>query len=55
MAEYKLIYFNGKALGELVRFIFAAANVSYEDYRFEVEDWHKIKPTTPLGISKQSF
>lgn len=50
MAEYKLMYFNGKGLAELSRFIFAAADVPYEDFRFEFKDWPALKPTMPFGL-----
>ena len=49
MAEYKLMYFNGKGIAELCRFLFEVAEVPYEDYRWEIEDWPKYKPTSPLG------
>ena len=49
MAQYKLVYFNLRARGEIARFIFAAAGQSYEDFRFEREDWPKYKGDTPFG------
>ena len=49
MAEYKLMYFNGKGLGELSRFIFAAADVPFEDYRIDFKDWPALKTKLPFG------
>lgn len=50
MAEYKLIYFNGKGIAELSRFLFLTAEVPYEDFRFEKEDWPPIKEKMPFGL-----
>lgn len=44
MPNYKLTYFPVTALGEPIRFIFSYAGVEFEDYRFEREDWPKMKP-----------
>jgi len=49
MPTYKLTYFPVTALGEPIRFIFAQAGVKYEDFRFERENWPKIKPEMPFG------
>ncbi|WP_411025540.1 glutathione S-transferase family protein, partial [Salmonella sp. s55004] len=49
MPSYKLLYFNVKARGEPIRFLFAIAGVTYEDKRVNGEEWGKIKPTTTLG------
>ncbi|KAJ9587111.1 hypothetical protein L9F63_028317, partial [Diploptera punctata] len=46
---YKLIYFNVKALGEPIRFILSYGGLQFEDYRFEREDWLKLKPSMPFG------
>ena len=54
MPSYKLIYFNYRAAAEVIRFIFAHADVEYEDVRVEGgtqgEEWKKLKPTTPFGV-----
>eukprot|EP00058_Branchiostoma_floridae_P024899 XP_002610389.1 hypothetical protein BRAFLDRAFT_277735 [Branchiostoma floridae] len=49
--KYKFTYFNARGRGELVRLIFAAAGVEYEDVRFDWEQWlaFKAKGTTPMG------
>ena len=44
-----MVYFNGRGLAELARYVFAAADQEYEDSRFEFADWPAIKPTTPFG------
>jgi len=49
MAEYKLTYFNIKALAEPIRFIFAYAGVEYEDNRIERENWPAVKENYPWG------
>jgi len=49
MPEYKLTYFNIRALGEHIRLIFAYAEVPYEDVRINFEDWPDMKPKTRTG------
>ena len=49
MSTYKLIYFNVKARAELARFIFAQADIKYEDQRVKREEWMELKPKTPFG------
>jgi len=46
---YKLTYFNVRARGEPIRFIFAVAGVPYEDRRIEKADWPALKQTFPWG------
>jgi len=43
MVHYKLTYFNGRGRGEIIRLVFAAANVPFEDVRLENEEFAKIK------------
>lgn len=43
MAEYKLTYFNLKGLGESIRYIFAYANVPFDDNRIAKESWPALK------------
>ena len=49
MTTYKLTYFDCRARGEIIRFIFAAAGVPYEDHRLELdlesENWLEFKPS----------
>ena len=42
-AKYKLIYFNVTGRAEMVRTMFAAACVEYEDERIKMADWPKLK------------
>ncbi|CAH1787919.1 unnamed protein product [Owenia fusiformis] len=46
---YKLIYFDGKGRGELIRLIFISQNINYDDSRVKMEDWAALKPKTPTG------
>ncbi|CAH1101308.1 unnamed protein product [Psylliodes chrysocephalus] len=47
--SYKLIYFNFTGRGEPIRMLLTYGGIPFEDIRFEVDEWPKIKPTTPLG------
>uniref|UniRef100_A0A0R3RTD2 Glutathione S-transferase 1 n=1 Tax=Elaeophora elaphi TaxID=1147741 RepID=A0A0R3RTD2_9BILA len=44
-----LTYFNGRGRAEVIRLLFAQANVSYDDIRINKSDWPAIKPKTPYG------
>ena len=52
MPSYKLIYFDFRGRGELIRFMFAQAGVSYEDKRIALnsKEWADLKPVTPFGL-----
>ena len=43
MASYKLTYFNTRGRAEVIRLLFAAAGVKYEDCRVNVEEFEKLK------------
>lgn len=49
MSEYKLTYFDGQGKAEIIRLIFAAAGVDYEDVRIPREKWSEVKPTLGNG------
>jgi glutathione S-transferase len=49
MTTYKLMYFNGKGLAEVSRYLFAVAETPYEDFRWEFADWPEYKSKMPLG------
>lgn len=43
MSDYKLVYFDGQGRGEIIRLIFAAAEVVYEDDRIPMDKWPQLK------------
>ena len=45
--KYKLSYFDGRGLAEMSRFIFAYADIPYEDHRISKLTWPLIKRTMP--------
>ena len=45
MSKYKLTYFDMRARGEIVRLVFAAAGVQYEDNRVAMDQWPTLKPS----------
>ncbi len=45
MPQYKYIYFNIKGRGNLVRLVFAAAGIPYEDVRVDFFEWAALKPS----------
>lgn len=49
MSTYKLFYFNGRGRAEIARLIFAAAGESFEDVRYERNEWPAHKSEMPLG------
>lgn len=50
MVHYRLIYFNSRGRAEPLRFLFALAEVEYEDVRLDHgENWQAMKPKTPFG------
>ncbi|VDK45520.1 unnamed protein product [Anisakis simplex] len=49
MGKYKLIYFNRMGRAEVIRLLFAQANVDYEDVRITDSDWPALKPKVPFG------
>uniref|UniRef100_A0A915PCD4 Glutathione S-transferase 1 n=1 Tax=Setaria digitata TaxID=48799 RepID=A0A915PCD4_9BILA len=46
---YKLTYFNYRGRAEVIRLLFAQANVSYEDVRISRKEWPALKSKTPFG------
>lgn len=50
MSPYKLIYFDGRGRAEIIRLIFTAAGVAFEDHRVPMDQWAQLKPNTPMGV-----
>jgi len=48
MVHYKLTYFNGRGRAEIMRLVFAVADVKYEDIRIADEEWPALKPSEIL-------
>ncbi|KAL5013567.1 hypothetical protein ScPMuIL_007837 [Solemya velum] len=48
MPSYKLTYYNGRGLGELIRLTFVAAGVEYEDKRVNKTEWEELKPNVAV-------
>ena len=42
-AEYKLTYFPTRGRAELIRLIFAQANLPYQDVRIDFTEWQQLK------------
>ncbi|CAB3234380.1 unnamed protein product [Arctia plantaginis] len=49
MPKYTLHYFNGRALGEGPRLLFAYGGQEFEDVRYTVQTWPAFKPKTLFG------
>jgi len=47
--QYKLTYFDVRALAEPCRFVFAYAGVAYEDVRLSKDNWPENKANYPWG------
>lgn len=54
MSQYKIIYFNVKALAEPMRFLLSYGNINFEDVRVEKEDWPALKPSKYQYIHQPS-
>jgi glutathione S-transferase len=48
MPQYKLHYFGIRGRGEILRLMFNAAGVPFEDHRIEMKDWPTLKPKFPF-------
>ncbi|XP_078620474.1 hematopoietic prostaglandin D synthase-like [Branchiostoma floridae x Branchiostoma japonicum] len=49
MPSYKLTYFKHWGRGGVLRLLFAAGGIEFEDVRIEREQWPELKPKTPMG------
>jgi len=50
MPTLKLVYFDVRGRGELIRLIFHFDGVKFEDKRIQFEDWGALKPDVPNGV-----
>nr|CDJ94821.1 Glutathione S-transferase domain containing protein [Haemonchus contortus] len=48
MVHYKLIYFNGRGAGEIIRQLFVIAGQDFEDKRVTFEEWPELKTKMPF-------
>ena len=49
MSNYKLNYFDARALGETARLLFTAAGVGFEDNRWTWDDWPEMQKSWTLN------
>ncbi|CAH1248725.1 HPGDS [Branchiostoma lanceolatum] len=49
MPSYKLTYFKHWGRAGVLRLLFAAGEIEFEDVRIEREQWPELKPKTPMG------
>nr|BAN20703.1 glutathionetransferase [Riptortus pedestris] len=49
MPEYKLTYFNIRAIAEPIRYILSYMGKEFEDVRIPLEQWPALKNSTPFG------
>ncbi|GLG96501.1 Glutathione S-transferase alpha-4, putative [Gryllus bimaculatus] len=43
--QYKFTYFDFRALGEFIRFLFKYGDIDFEDNRLDPNEWPKLKPS----------
>ena len=55
MPKYKLIYFNIRGRAELSRLILLCAQVPFEDYRIEYNEWPSIKQSKMINYLINSY
>ncbi|KAK9693575.1 Glutathione S-transferase, C-terminal domain [Popillia japonica] len=49
MSDVKVTYFNGRGLGEVIRYLLKYGNIGFEDIRIDQDDWPTLKESTPFG------
>ncbi|KAI4470693.1 glutathione s-transferase [Holotrichia oblita] len=49
MPDIKVTYFNGRGLGELIRYLLKYGDIDFEDIRIEMDNWPALKASTPFG------
>lgn len=55
MAVYKLHHFNTRFLAEPIRFIFAYADVPFEDDRISTDEWRNFKDSESQMSKVQAY
>ena len=55
MTNYRLTYFKLRGTGEIVRLVFAAAGVQYEDNRIEMSQWPQLKSSKLAANTNLDF
>lgn len=53
-STYKLLYFDIRGMAECVRYMFAYADVEFEDCRISREEWPAIKEGTYKKIDRHT-
>jgi len=48
--KVKLLYFDGRGRGEMIRIMLSYGGVEFEDKRIKMEEWPQVKPTTKCGF-----
>lgn len=43
MSDVKVTYFNGRGLGEVIRYLLKYGNIGFEDIRIDQDDWPTLK------------
>ena len=41
----KLLYFDGRGRGEMIRIMLSYGGVEFEDKRIKMEEWPQVKPS----------
>lgn len=49
MTQYRLVYFDGKSRGELIRWMLKFTKQDFEDVRVSFQEWSQIKQSTTFG------
>ena len=43
--KVKLLYFDGRGRGEMIRIMLSYGGVEFEDKRIKMEEWPQVKPS----------
>uniref|UniRef100_A0A0L8HMB1 GST N-terminal domain-containing protein n=1 Tax=Octopus bimaculoides TaxID=37653 RepID=A0A0L8HMB1_OCTBM len=50
MPSYTLYYFNGRGRAEVLRMLFSAAGVQFQDKRIEFSEWSHYKSSKCISV-----